>query len=64
MAARTGGKYYRFDKFDAAIAALDLRPVEVSETGEITLWGKLWLLLLFLSALSLEWLLRKIFQLI
>ena len=64
MAARTGGKYFKFDKFDEAIAALDLRPVEVSETGEITLWGKLWLLLLFLSALSLEWLLRKIFQLI
>ncbi|MEE8403942.1 MAG: hypothetical protein V3S17_00970 [candidate division Zixibacteria bacterium] len=64
IAARTGGKYYRFDKFDEAIAALDLRPVAVSETGEITLWGKLWLLLLFLSALSLEWLLRKIFQLI
>ncbi len=64
MAARTGGKYFKFDKFNEAIASLDLRPVEVSESGEITVWGKLWLLLLFLSALSLEWLIRKIFQLI
>ena len=64
IADRSGGKYFRFDQFEAAAAMIDTNPVLMSHSGEIVIWGKLWLLVLFLAALSVEWLLRKVFQLI
>jgi len=64
IADQSGGKYFRFEQFDQAAAMIDPKPILVSHTGEIVIWGKAWLLILFISALSVEWLLRKIFQLI
>lgn len=64
VADKSGGKYFRFDQFDQAAAMIDTKPILVSHTGEIVIWGKLWHLLLFIGALSAEWLLRKLFQLI
>ena len=46
------------------VAFLDLTPVEVREQREFVLWGRFWLLLVFIAALSLEWLVRKMNQLI
>ncbi len=64
IADRSGGKYFRFDQFEQAAAMIDTKPMLVSHSGEFAIWGKLWLLILFISALSVEWLLRKLFQLI
>jgi len=64
VADKSGGKYFRFDQFDQAAALIDTKPILVSHSGEFVIWGKLWLLILFISALSIEWLLRKLFQLI
>ncbi len=64
IADRSGGKYFRFDQFEQAVAMIDTKPVLMSHSGEIVVWGKLWLLILFMTALSVEWLLRKVFQLI
>lgn len=64
LADRSGGKYFRFDQFDQASAMIDTKPILVSHSGEFVIWGKLWLLILFIAALSVEWLLRKLFQLI
>lgn len=64
IASQSGGQYFRFDQFDRAMAMIDTEPVLVAKAGEIVLWGKLWLLILFIAALSVEWLLRKVFQLI
>jgi hypothetical protein len=64
IADKSGGKYFRFDQFGEAAALVDIKPILVSHSGEVVIWGKLWLLILFISALSSEWLLRKLFQLI
>ncbi len=64
IASRSGGKCFRFDQFTQAAAMIDTQPVLMSHSGEIVIWGKLWLLILFIAALSIEWLLRKVFQLI
>ena len=59
LANATGGSYHDFKDFTAAVGALDRRPVTESVSGEIVLWGKLWLLLIFIAALAIEWGVRK-----
>ena len=60
----TGGSYFRYEQFDAAVNALDLSTVAVQQKGEITLLNELWLLIIFIVAICLEWLIRKINQLL
>lgn len=64
LAARSGGKAFQAQAFDEALAYLDLSPIQVTSHTEHLLWGQLWLLLVFLGAISVEWLLRKMNQLI
>ncbi len=64
IASMSGGSYYKLSNFDNLVQAIDLNPKEVIKTTEVNLWDKLLLLILFISALSLEWLLRKLNQLI
>jgi hypothetical protein len=64
LASRSGGKAFKAETFDEALAYLDLTPVAVMSQKDYLLWGRTWLLIVFLSAVSVEWLLRKINQLI
>ena len=64
LASRAGGKAFQVQTFDDALAFLDLSPIEVASRTEHLLWGQFWLLLVFLGAISVEWLLRKVNQLI
>jgi len=50
--------------FDKALAAINRADLEVSSRHEVNFWGKLWLLLVLIGALSVEWLLRKANQLV
>jgi hypothetical protein len=59
LSRASGGDYTSYRDFARAASALDLGRVVETETGEIDLWGKLWLLLLFVGTLALEWFLRK-----
>lgn len=60
----SGGTFYTLDNSDSLFAAISRDPVRLSVAGEISLWNKTWLLILFIAALGLEWLLRKRFQLV
>jgi len=60
----SGGNFYSIDEFDNAIAAISLNLISETEKVEIGLFGRFWLLMIFLAALSLEWLVRKVYQLI
>ncbi len=64
LASRSGGRAFKAETFDEAMAYLDLAPVAVVSQKDYLLWGRIWLLIVFLSAVSVEWLLRKINQLI
>ncbi|KAA3631985.1 MAG: hypothetical protein DWP97_11975 [Calditrichaeota bacterium] len=64
IAALTNGKYYRFNQFSDFIENLNLVKIDETVFTEIKLWNKFWLLLIFIGALSAEWLLRKMNQLI
>jgi hypothetical protein len=64
LATLTGGAYYGFRQFDGALAQIDTRPVKEQIQGEVVLWNRLWLLLLFIAALACEWVIRKANQLI
>lgn len=64
IAASTGGRYYTFREFSYALAALDVSPVNERIHSEIPIWGKTWLLLLFIGLLSIEWIFRKMNQLL
>ena len=64
LARLSGGQYFSFRQFDAALAGMDMSPITEVESGEISLWGKLWLLIVFVAALSTEWLLRKLNHLV
>lgn len=64
LAKLTGGAAYGFRQFDDALAQIDLRPVKEQTQGELILWNRLWLLLLFIAALACEWIIRKANQLI
>ncbi len=59
VAQKTGGKYYRFSEFKRAIADLKLSGISEIQSNEVVLWNQLWLLLIMVGALSVEWLLRK-----
>jgi len=64
IADRSGGKYVRFNQFNQMTSIIETSPIRMSQSGEMVIWGKFWLLIVFISALSIEWLLRKMFQLI
>jgi hypothetical protein len=64
VAQSSGGKYYTYRQFSEALAEMDLSPITELEKVEIVLWGKLWLLLLLLGTLAVEWTLRKVYHLI
>ncbi len=64
IARLSGGDYFRYQQFSDAVAGLDLSTVAVEEKSEITLLNKLWFLLIFVSAVCIEWLIRKINQLL
>lgn len=59
ISVATGGSYYKFNRFADAIAALETSPVTQIESAGLVLWGRLWLMLLFIGVLALEWFLRK-----
>jgi hypothetical protein len=58
LADATSGEYYSFTDF-TALPSVSLEPITETVEREIILWGKLWLLLVFVVALALEWALRK-----
>jgi hypothetical protein len=60
----TGGRFFGIDNFDSLYTAVDRRPLSFAKQYEITIWNKTWLLIIFISALGIEWLLRKKFQLV
>jgi len=60
----SGGKYYHFRQFDKALEDFDTSRKTVVKKSEIVIWNKPWLLLIFIVALSIEWLMRKVYQMI
>ncbi len=60
----TGGHFAPLNRADSLLSGLDSTPVTITETREIVLWNKLWLLIIFIAALGVEWFLRKRYQLI
>ena len=64
VAGKSGGGYFVAADFDRAVESLELSPVAVTTPHDLALFGRFWLLLIFISAISLEWLLRKMNQLI
>jgi hypothetical protein len=58
LAEATGGEYHTFADFTSQ-HSVSLEPVTETVEREIVLWGKLWLLLVFIGTLALEWGLRK-----
>ena len=64
VASVTGGEFAPFSEFDRVISAIDMQPVIETEQREIILWNKFWLLLIFILALAIEWVLRKVNNLI
>lgn len=64
IAQASGGSYFNYNQFDDALNSINIDQVTVEETNEISLWNKFWLLLIFIGALSLEWLIRKMNQML
>ena len=64
LARLTGGNSYTYRQFTEAVSAMNLSPVSELRSGEIVLWNKFWLLVLFVLCLSAEWVIRKLHQLI
>jgi hypothetical protein len=64
IARLSGGEYFSYLDFDKAAEAIKTEPAVVVQRGEIIVWNKVWLLLLIIAALSIEWLLRKVWQMV
>jgi hypothetical protein len=60
VSKRSGGDYYTFGQFDEALAGIPVQSIAETLHREINLWGRPWLLAIFVVALGVEWLLRKI----
>ncbi len=64
IAGQTGGSYHTFREFEQALASIDIAPAVETVEGKITFFNKLWLLLMFIGLLAMEWLLRKLNHLV
>ncbi|MBD3403508.1 hypothetical protein GF420_11475 [candidate division GN15 bacterium] len=64
IAQLSGGSYHTFREFDEALRTIETEQVVETVQGEFTLFNKMWLLLLFVGLLSVEWLLRKLNHLV
>lgn len=64
IASLSGGRYVKYNEFDRVFDELNFELKEIEEQNEHNIWNKFWLLLLFVLALTLEWTLRKINQLL
>ncbi|RME21033.1 MAG: hypothetical protein D6800_12540 [Candidatus Zixiibacteriota bacterium] len=64
IARLSGGKYVDWTDFDRAVNDMSPHPIVQNTRAEFTLWGRSWLLFLIVGALSLEWLVRKMNQLL
>ena len=64
LARASGGGYFTSGQFVQALERIPTDKIVVDESGEIVIWNKIWLLLTIILALSLEWLVRKMNQLI
>ncbi|UCD63872.1 MAG: hypothetical protein JSW34_00140 [Candidatus Zixiibacteriota bacterium] len=60
----SGGDYVAYAQFDDALDKISTAAVRVREKDEFILHDRLWLLLILIVALSAEWLIRKIHQLL
>ncbi len=64
VAQLSGGSYFTYQDFDKAVNTIDTSMVHLTSDEEFSFWNKFWLLLIMAGALSAEWLLRKMNQLI
>ncbi len=64
IARLSGGDYFNFKEIDDALDMIDVSAQKIVKRGEIIIWNKLWLLIIIIASLSLEWLIRKSNQLI
>jgi hypothetical protein len=64
LAKLSGGDYFTYKEFSQAVASINPTPVVVATKGELVVWNKFWLLVVIIAALSMEWFLRKAFQLV
>jgi uncharacterized membrane protein len=60
----TGGAFSHIDDADNLLSKLKGDPIAVFDQREIIIWNKFWLLAIFILSLSIEWLIRKRYQLI
>jgi hypothetical protein len=64
ISQKTGGRFYAWNEINGLYVALSGDKISVSAQREIALWGRFWLLTLFVLALGAEWFIRKKYQLI
>jgi hypothetical protein len=64
VARMSRGSYHAYGDFEQAMASIDTAPIARIEKGELVIWGQYWMLLLFIGALALEWVFRKLNQLL
>ncbi|MFQ5606652.1 MAG: hypothetical protein ACE5GA_01795, partial [Candidatus Zixiibacteriota bacterium] len=64
ISQRSGGRYFHITQSSALPEALDGAPITVADEVEIPFRGPWQFLLVFVAALSLEWALRKRYQLL
>ncbi len=64
LAKVSGGKYFTYRDFNTIQKFLDTSPIIEQKKYEFTFWNKLWLLLVIVGSLAVEWLIRKLNQLI
>lgn len=60
LADVTGGEYARIDEFDSLARLIELGEISEVTVEEASLWNNYWLLLVFLSAMAVEWIIRKL----
>ena len=60
IAGKTGGTYARIDQSNQLLSMIDHAEIKETQTGEASLWNNYWLLVVFVSSLAIEWVVRKL----
>ncbi len=60
----TGGQFFQINQIDSLYRSISTKKLRTVINSEIIVWNKIWLLLIFIAALGVEWFIRKRLQLI
>ncbi len=64
ISENSGGSYFEYSDFDKVLEIIDMNKRVIEEKKEVVIWNKAWLMFFIIGCFSIEWIIRKMNQLL